>query len=214
MLVNKDHENEHPIRVVFHDEAAKTDRSFGGSVTMVSYGKAQYQWHPAMRNGFADPDDPPAKTVLTAGPETTYSLPPASITVLRGRLVGDAGGLSFKSVRQFICFGRDDNGYSGMEGSGAPGGLHFLTERFASSRNPPGTGNRRTFGGAPRHYSFYVNTVMIAPPNGRPTIYGGSASERRMALDRFLEDTLTHPQVRVVSHSELLEWMTHPQALR
>lgn len=41
-----------------------------------------------------------------------------------------------------------------------------------------------------------------------------SASERRVALDRFLEDTLTHPQVRVVSHRELLEWMTHPQALR
>jgi NedA-like, galactose-binding domain len=91
MLVNKDHENEHPVRVVFHDDAAKIDRCFVGSVTMINYGKAQYQWHPAMRNGFADPDDPPAKTVLAAGPETIYSLPPASITVLRGRLVGDAG---------------------------------------------------------------------------------------------------------------------------
>ncbi len=41
-----------------------------------------------------------------------------------------------------------------------------------------------------------------------------STSERRMALDRFLEDTLRHPEVRVISHRELLEWMTHPQALR
>ena len=62
---------------------------------------------------------------------------------------------------QFVCFSSDDNGYSGLPGSGSEGGLHSLTELFAARRNPAGSGNPLTFDGTPLHYSFYVNTFNI-----------------------------------------------------
>jgi hypothetical protein len=70
-------------------------------------------------------------------------------------------GLAPEQVPQFVVFGSDDNGYSGLEGSGAGGGMHFLTELFKGRHNPSGTGNQGTFDGAPLHYSFYVNTHYI-----------------------------------------------------
>jgi hypothetical protein len=70
-------------------------------------------------------------------------------------------GLAPQQVPQFVVFGSDDNGYSGLEGSGAAGGMHFLTEVFAGRHNPPGRGNPGTFDGAPVHYSFYVNTYYV-----------------------------------------------------
>jgi peptidoglycan/xylan/chitin deacetylase (PgdA/CDA1 family) len=71
------------------------------------------------------------------------------------------GGLAPEQVPQFVVFGSDDNGYSGLPGSGAEGGLHFLTQLFAGRRNPAGTGNPATFDGAPVHFSFYVNTHYV-----------------------------------------------------
>ncbi|HVN33500.1 MAG TPA: polysaccharide deacetylase family protein [Thermoanaerobaculaceae bacterium] len=70
-------------------------------------------------------------------------------------------GLASQQVPLFVAFGSDDNGYSGLEGSGAGGGLHFLTELFAGRLNPAGTRNPATFDGVPLHYSFYVNTQYI-----------------------------------------------------
>ena len=70
-------------------------------------------------------------------------------------------GLAPERVPQFVCFGSDDNGLSGLPESGSPGGLHFVTELFAGRRNPPGSGNPVTFDGAPLHYSFYVNTRYL-----------------------------------------------------
>ena len=72
-------------------------------------------------------------------------------------------GLLPEQVPQFIVFGSDDNGNSGLEGSGATGGLHFLTELFSGRRNPAGSGNPLTFDASPLHYSFYVNTYYIMP---------------------------------------------------
>ena len=77
------------------------------------------------------------------------------------RMIVPPGGLSPERTPQFITIGNDDVGYSGLEVSGGKGGLHFLTELFAERRNPAGTGNGRTFDGAPLHYSFYVNTIYI-----------------------------------------------------
>jgi hypothetical protein len=85
MLINKDYDNPHPVQLVFHDEDSKTDRSFVGPVDMITFGKEQYIWHPALRDGYADPDGPPARSTLPSG-TNAYTLPPASITVLRGRV--------------------------------------------------------------------------------------------------------------------------------
>jgi F5/8 type C domain len=86
MLVNKDHDNPHKVRISFHDGDANADRSFAGPVTMITFGKAQYQWHSARKEGYADPDGPPAKSTATGGADALYTLPPASLTVLRGRV--------------------------------------------------------------------------------------------------------------------------------
>jgi hypothetical protein len=85
MLINKDHDHAHGVTIEFHNAGSKT-LSFTGDVTMITFGKEQYQWHPARKQGHAEPDHPPAKTVIRASHDTTYTLPAASLTILRGKL--------------------------------------------------------------------------------------------------------------------------------
>jgi hypothetical protein len=85
LLVNKDQENAHAVRIVF-DDGASGGRTFSGKVDLVTFGSAQYQWHPDATGGRAEPDGPAARSSLTADAGTLYTLPPASISVIRGRL--------------------------------------------------------------------------------------------------------------------------------
>ncbi|HTI05564.1 MAG TPA: discoidin domain-containing protein [Gemmatimonadales bacterium] len=82
MLVNRDSSQAHAVQVVFENARGKT--GFSGPVTAVSFGSAQYVWINDGPNSHPDPDHPPVATVLQ-GPPTTFTLPKASITVLRGR---------------------------------------------------------------------------------------------------------------------------------
>jgi hypothetical protein len=91
MLINKDHDNPHPVRVVFRHADGGKDQSFHGPVTVITFGKAQYQWHPDRKKGHADPDGPPITSSLMGDESTQYVLPAASLTVLRGT-VQTAGG--------------------------------------------------------------------------------------------------------------------------
>jgi hypothetical protein len=86
MLVNRDFNSPHAVRIVFHDDAAQVDREFGGLVEVMTFGKAQYRWHSGRRNGYADPDSPPVSAVVNANPGALYTLPPASLNIIRGRL--------------------------------------------------------------------------------------------------------------------------------
>jgi hypothetical protein len=88
MIINKDQENEHSIRLSFHDESTKTDSLFAGPVDMITFGSAQYRWNPEPDGGRANPDGPAARSQIMAGPATTYTLPKASVTVLRGEIAG------------------------------------------------------------------------------------------------------------------------------
>lgn len=54
-------------------------------MTSVSFGSEQYVWINDGPNSHPDPDHPPVATVLQ-GALATFTLPKASITVLRGRL--------------------------------------------------------------------------------------------------------------------------------
>jgi F5/8 type C domain len=90
LLINKDRDRPQQVRVVFHDDDAR-DRTFAGPVTLLSFGKAQYVWHPNRKLGYADPDLPPARSTISASPDTAYTLPAASINVLRGVLGGRRG---------------------------------------------------------------------------------------------------------------------------
>jgi hypothetical protein len=86
MVINKDRERVHNVKVRFSDGEQHTDRFFQGGVDRITFGANEYQWHPNGPNGYADPDGPQAKSRLDGAPDSVYSLPRASITVLRGRI--------------------------------------------------------------------------------------------------------------------------------
>jgi hypothetical protein len=86
MLVNRDETNSHTVRVMFEDEKGKRAESLTGSVAVVSFGSEQYVWINDGRSSHPDPDNPPVSTNVVAEPQTTYILPRASITVLRGKI--------------------------------------------------------------------------------------------------------------------------------
>ena len=85
MLINKDYDHPHPVHIVFEDGKGSR-RAFAGSVNMLTFGKTQYRWHSARRDGYADPDDPPVKSAVGGGAGVLYTLPPASLNVLRGQV--------------------------------------------------------------------------------------------------------------------------------
>ena len=86
MLVNRDRDNEHAVRVLFSDPESGRDRHFSGRVDRVAFGAAEYAWHPDGVNGWAGPDGPPSRSTVQGGAETLFKLPKASIVVLRGRI--------------------------------------------------------------------------------------------------------------------------------
>ena len=88
MLVNRDETNPHKVRVTFEDSRKKRNASFAGPVTLVTFGSEQYVWKNDGPNSHADPDNPPAATAIVASSQTKFTLPKASITVLRGKVAG------------------------------------------------------------------------------------------------------------------------------
>jgi hypothetical protein len=74
--------------VQFEDSRSKQNVSFSGPVTFVTFGSEQYVWINDGPNSHADPDHPPVATIIAAAPQTSFTLPKASITVLRGKVTG------------------------------------------------------------------------------------------------------------------------------
>jgi hypothetical protein len=88
MLVNRDETNPHTVRVQFEDARSKQPASFSGPITLVTFGSEQYVWIDDGPNSHPAPDGPPAASTVAADSQTTFTLPKASITVLRGKTVG------------------------------------------------------------------------------------------------------------------------------
>jgi hypothetical protein len=104
LIVNRDQFFEHKVRIRFRDDATRKESSYEGKVSLITFGRDQYHWHPARtaflahaehnydatvqteKNGHADPDGPPASLKISAGKDTEFPLPAASVTVLRGTL--------------------------------------------------------------------------------------------------------------------------------
>jgi hypothetical protein len=85
MLVNRDENNAHPVRVAFN-AAASGEVPFSGPVTFVTFGSEQYLWLNDGPNSHPDPDNPPVAISVEANRETVFTLPKASVSVLRGRI--------------------------------------------------------------------------------------------------------------------------------
>src|SRR5579871_422368 len=86
MLVNRDENTPHTVRVAFEDAKTKHQAGFTGRISFVTWGSEQYVWKNDGPKSHADPDAPPAGKIIHAGAETTFTLPKASITVIRGRV--------------------------------------------------------------------------------------------------------------------------------
>jgi hypothetical protein len=89
---------------LFNDQSAQAPNVFSGPVDIATFGRDQYQWHPAetvfmahaehfadpavvaISKGKADPDGPIKHSRQTAGKDVLYDLPAASVVVIRGRL--------------------------------------------------------------------------------------------------------------------------------
>jgi len=84
LVVNKDSENAHAVTIEFTGD--KSPRHFDGKLSMTTFGAEQYVWHPAGAESRADPDGPPAVSSLDAKAGMQFTLPRASITILRGKL--------------------------------------------------------------------------------------------------------------------------------
>ncbi|HXB99122.1 MAG TPA: discoidin domain-containing protein [Terriglobales bacterium] len=103
MMVNRDQENAHRVRIAFHG-TADSAAGFEGPVEIATFGSAQYKWNPprtrfmahdeeaakptivAYTNGTADPDGPIVRSKQNGGKDTVYDLPAASVVVIRGKI--------------------------------------------------------------------------------------------------------------------------------
>ena len=86
LLINKDQSNARRVKIVFEDFEKGGKSSFAGQVHMTTFGSEQYAWHSTGPDSHADPDEPPGQMLVPGGPDAQYTLPKASITVLRGKL--------------------------------------------------------------------------------------------------------------------------------
>jgi hypothetical protein len=86
MLVNRDETTPHQVKVVFEDTKNKRTAGFLGPMISTSFGSEQYVWINDGENSHPDPDNPPVATPVLADANTVFTLPKASITVLRGRV--------------------------------------------------------------------------------------------------------------------------------
>ncbi|MFZ3385921.1 MAG: hypothetical protein WA120_01930 [Candidatus Hydromicrobium sp.] len=97
---------------------------------------------------------------------TSFSLVHSSLLHCFGTDKRDAshnppGGLTADQVPMFVSFGFDDNGYSGLEGSGGTGGVKFVLDIFNSRGNPAGKGNVKTYDGTQVLTTFYLKANNI-----------------------------------------------------
>ncbi len=88
MLVNRDQTSPHSVNISFDNAETTHSSSFAGSVRVVTFGSEQYVWHDDGPRSHADPDAQPLGKDMTSGSAITFTLPKASITVLRGK-IGD-----------------------------------------------------------------------------------------------------------------------------
>ena len=92
------------MHIQFRDTAANKNSSFAGEVAITSFGREQYKWNPPrtifmahaeddfdsqvqmMDSGHAEPDGPAVSRKIDARQDTTFTLPAASLTVVRGKI--------------------------------------------------------------------------------------------------------------------------------
>ena len=88
LIVNKDPSNAHEVNLSFEGEGKEVSKGFTGTVQMVTFGAAEYVWHPSGPTSHADPDGPPKRSAIEWKEGQKVWLPEASVTVLTGKIGG------------------------------------------------------------------------------------------------------------------------------
>ena len=84
LLVNKNQNSAETVTITFENQNGNTSHYFAGAVSVASFGSAEYKWEPDGPDGRANPDGPIVFTTAQGGAGVEYTLPKASINVLRG----------------------------------------------------------------------------------------------------------------------------------
>lgn len=84
MLINKDPKNSWTVRVRFLNTLTKELALFHGPIDLYQYSSAQYVWHADKSRGRPVKDLPPQHIDMTAAANTSFKLPPFSLTIVRG----------------------------------------------------------------------------------------------------------------------------------
>ncbi len=87
LIVNRDQENPHGVSIQFLNAESGRSGGFTGVVDSITFGSAQYHWDPLKK--VADPDGPAQKTKINVETKTKFTLPAASIVVLRGKIASE-----------------------------------------------------------------------------------------------------------------------------
>jgi F5/8 type C domain len=88
LLINKDPSNDHAVSFAFENDGKQVSSGFSSPVKMVTFGAAEYAWHPSGATSHADPDGPPKRGNVEWKEGQKVLLPKASITVLTGKVGG------------------------------------------------------------------------------------------------------------------------------
>lgn len=88
LIINKDPDNAHDMKIAFEEGGRTTGAAFTGKVKVVTFGAAEYVWHSSGSTSHADPDGPPKRSEVQWTSGQSILLPKASMTVLSGKIRG------------------------------------------------------------------------------------------------------------------------------
>ena len=87
MLINKDQSNAHDVFLKFSSgDNGGAAATLAGKARIATFGAGQYVWHPDGAKSYAEPDGPLHHAEVEAKSGAAFTLPKASVTVIRGRL--------------------------------------------------------------------------------------------------------------------------------
>lgn len=89
LLINKDPTNAHEVTIQLERPGKEEALRLKGWAKMVSFGAAEYAWHPSGPTSHADPAGPAKVSRFEWHENQKVLLPKASVTVLRGTLAND-----------------------------------------------------------------------------------------------------------------------------
>jgi hypothetical protein len=127
-------------------------------------------------------------------------------------------GLPVNKVPQFVSFGFDDNGYSGLDGSNGTGGFSWSTTLASTRHNPAGSGNAGSYDGTPIKFSYYLTTYYISTWGSESPTYVKRAWHKGLTDGHEMGDhTETHSHGAQFTTAQwaneiqtCIDWITKP----